>query len=91
MMLFLKSGRICFSKGTAEELAAVMMIAGFLGMVTADVWSVIDAVRVAKVNNLAWRDSNNTGFSLQLKPYISPIQTYKSTNIQAGLSLKVNF
>jgi len=77
--------------GSNEDLGVAMMIAGLAGMVAVDIWSIVDAVRVAKVNNLVWRDKNSTGFNIQLEPFIIPTQTYMSTITQAGLSLKVNF
>jgi hypothetical protein len=64
---------------------------GISGAVAVDIWSIVDATRVAKVNNLAWRDVSNTGFTLRLEPYISPILTYSSAETQLGLRIKVNF
>ncbi len=77
--------------GSNEELGGGMIIVGLLGIAAIDIWSIIDATRVAKVKNLAWRDRNNTGFNLHMEPYISPIQTIGSTKTQVGLSLKVHF
>ena len=77
--------------GGNEELGVGIWIVGLLGVAAVDIWSIVDATRVAKVNNLAWRDRNNTGFNLRLEPYILPTQTYKSTNTNIGLRLKINF
>ena len=78
-------------KETQAVLGIGLMIAGLAGAAAIDICSVVDATRVAKVNNLAWRDSNSVGFNLQMEPYISPIYTCGSTKTQVGLSLKVNF
>lgn len=77
--------------GSDESLGVGLMTVSFAGVVAIDIWSIVDATRVAKVNNLAWRDNKSIGFNLQMEPYISPIQTYGSTKTQIGLSLKVNF
>ena len=68
-----------------------LMIVSLVGAVTLEICSIVDAVRVAKVNNLVWRDKMGTGFNLQMGPYYSPVQTYGSTKAQVGLSLKVKF
>jgi len=67
------------------------MLLGLSGFFAVDIWSIVDATRVAKVNNLVFRDRDHSGMNLQTEPYISPIQTYGSTNTQVGLSLKVVF
>ncbi len=64
---------------------------GAAGIITTTIWSTVDAVRVAKVNNLAWRDKNNTGLNLQLNPFIIPVQTYNSTKTQIGLRFTMSF
>jgi hypothetical protein len=77
--------------GGNEPLGVGLMVVSFAGTAAIDIWSIVDATRVAKVNNLAWRDKTNTGFNLRMEPYISPLQSYESTYAQIGLSLKVNF
>ena len=72
-------------------LGVGIVVVGLSGMAAVDIWSIVDATRVAKVNNLAWRDKNKTGFHLRLEPYIVPLQTYNYTKTQVGLSLKINF
>ena len=43
-------------------------LAGLLGAVVVDIWATVDAVRVAKVNNLAWRDNYKPGAGLRISP-----------------------
>ena len=89
---FVGAGVAMGSSNDAEAgLGVGIIIVSISGMVAIDIWSIVDAVRVAKVNNLAYRDRNNTGFNLHMEPYISPIQIYGSTKTQVGLSLKLNF
>jgi hypothetical protein len=68
-----------------------MMAAGSIGMVGVDIWSVVDAVRVAKVNNLAFRDKNKTSYSFQIQPCINTTFYARNKSIPVGLSLKVRF
>lgn len=77
--------------GVNETLGGTILVIGLVGAATVDIISVVDAIRVAKVKNLAWRDRMKTGFNLRLEPYIVPLQTHSSTHTQVGLSLKVNF
>ena len=79
------------SNETTLVLGVGLMVVSLAGAAAIDIWSIVDATRVAKVNNLAWRDRNSTGFNLRIEPFISPIQTYESTKTQVGLSLVVNF
>lgn len=68
-----------------------LMVVGLLGTLAVDIWSIVDAVRVAKVNNLAWRDQNATGFNIQIQPYINTEHIESACNTQIGLTMKLNF
>ncbi len=68
-----------------------MMAAGSVGMYTVDIWSIIDAVRVAKVNNLAFRDKNKTSYIFQIHPFINTAYYNQYASIPIGLTLKVRF
>jgi hypothetical protein len=61
---------------------------GFLGAIAVDLISVVDAVRVAKVNDLIFRDRSKTGYILQMSPYIGSLNNNK---IPVGLGLKLRF
>ena len=74
-----------------EVGGVIIMAIGVGGFIALDIWSIVDATRVAKVNNLAWRDQNTTGFNLRLEPYISPVQGFGPARTQVGLSLKLRF
>jgi hypothetical protein len=80
--------------GLNSENGAVgtqIMLTGMAGMLAVDVWAIIDAVRVAKVNNLAWRDKNKTPYNLQVQPYINKTYYNKNGSIPDELTLKVTF
>jgi hypothetical protein len=65
-----------------------LLYLGFFGAIVVDLISVTDAVRVAKVNDLAFRDKDKTGFNLQISPFFG---TNKDEKIPLGLSFKVQF
>jgi hypothetical protein len=68
-----------------------LMVIGLVGAITVEIWSIVDAVHVAKVKNLAFRDQNNTGLNLQLEPFVLPVQSYNSTKTQMGLRFTMSF
>lgn len=69
----------------------IIMLSGALGMLTVDIWSIIDAVRVAKVNNLAFRDKNKTSYNFQIQPYFNTTYYSQTGSIPTGVTLKVRF
>ncbi len=66
----------------------VPLYIGFFGAIAVDIISVIDAVRVAKVNNLAFRDKYKTSYKVQLSPWLGSVH---NESVPAGLSLKLKF
>ena len=71
-----------------EHGGPVPLYIGFFGAIAIDLISVIDAVRVAKVTNLYFRDKYMTSYSLKLSPYIGSLTSEK---IPLGFSLKLRF
>jgi hypothetical protein len=67
------------------------MLIGAVAAFSVDIWSVVDAIRVTKVNNLAWRDKNSSSYNFQIQPYIFYADQYSNTNPKVGLSVKLNF
>lgn len=72
------------SEGGGFNLAA----AGAIGLLAVDIWSVVDAVHVAKVNDLAWRDKGKSGYYPQLSPCFGSFHTGGAL---VGLSFLVRF
>lgn len=67
--------------------AIVAFIAGGLGATVLYIWSIFDAVKVAKINNLAWRDGQSA-MNMRLQPYIGHMP---NTQIKTfGLSFQVS-
>ena len=66
------------------EVGEVLLIIGALSGCTIQIWSIIDAVKVSKVNNMALRDKKKTSFNLKLTPYFN--QSYNG-GFDKGLTL----
>ena len=75
------------STATGDSGYGVVLL-GLTGIVAIDLISLVDAVRVAKVNNLAFRDKYKTSFKVQLSPWFGSVH---DGNVLAGLSLKMKF
>ncbi|MEK9609847.1 MAG: hypothetical protein VW058_09320 [Flavobacteriaceae bacterium] len=61
---------------------------GLVGVLVLSIWATADAVRVAKVNNLAFREERKR-LSFNLEP---SIQKYSNTQtVATGLKLNINF
>ncbi len=67
---------------------ALMILTGIVCAIGIDIWSVSDAVKVAKVNNMVFRDNKKSGYNLSVKPYFVSTST---ENMQIGLSMKLHF
>jgi hypothetical protein len=68
-----------------------LLFAGLIGYIFVDVWSAIDGVRVAKVNNLVFRDKKNTTYSFEIQPYINTITYTQNGSLPLGFSIIIRF
>jgi hypothetical protein len=73
------------------DIAERTAILSGIGIISLWIWSITDASRVAKVNNLAWRDRNKASLKLELLPNISTLNYAGPDKITAGISLKITF
>jgi hypothetical protein len=88
---FLASITVLFIGENKGEKGVVPGTLGGIGCTIVPVWSAIDAVRVAKVNNLAFRDKTKTLYNFNFQPYINT-ELYSQTHIfQSGLTIKITF
>lgn len=56
------------------------------------IWSLFDAIHVAKVNNMVFRDQNKTTFDIKLLPYVQSYDYFSFKNeAPLGLTLLINF
>jgi hypothetical protein len=77
-----------YNPGLAN-LGIAMFLAGLTSTITVYWWSVIDAGKVAKVNNLAFRDKNKT--TLNIEPFINPLYNDLTGKIIPGIGFKLTF
>ncbi len=70
----------------------ILLIAGFCAAACAiDIWSIVDAVKVAKVKNMYSRDLYNHTSSLNLYPSVDYVPSSNGMQTTAGLSLALTF
>lgn len=67
----------------------ILGLVGMTGAIAIPIWSIVDATRVAKVNNMYIQDMRKTSVNLSLSPYIGNDIPNRSTAL--GLSLKAAF
>jgi hypothetical protein len=79
-----------FTEST-ETSGGGLYLAGLLGYAVVDIWAIIDAVRVAKVKNLAFRDKKNTSYNFKIEPYLSTEYLNQTGSVPIGLTFKVRF
>ena len=54
-----------------------------------ELWSTIDAVHVAKVNNMAFRDKQSATYRFKVMPYVGLANYNLNRNIPIGVSLRI--
>lgn len=84
--------------GELEEILSDVYVrflgAGLIaGAVILNVWSIFDAVKVAKVNNMYFQDmrGNLRSVKVELNPFLSNNNYLGQTNTSAGFTLKITF
>ena len=81
------------SPGNLGDAFLVIFLTGIgtIGIITVDIWSVVNGVRVAKVNNLAFRDKKKLLYDFKIKPFIYATHYIQTGSMPVGLSLIVQF
>lgn len=78
--------------GTEGQSGSGTMLLGAGGMLAIGIWSIVDAVKVAKVNNMySWDKNKTSSISLELAPYVTQININNEISTPVGLSLRLNF
>lgn len=68
------------------------MLVGIAGLIVVDIWSIVDAVKVAKVNNMYVRDKSKTSsLTLGVEPYVANFNVANQQVTPVGLTVKVGF
>jgi len=70
-----------------KEYASQVIISG-IAVIGLSIWSAIDAVHVAKVNNMYFRDKSKNNISLKIKPYTNILP---DKNVGYSLSFAISF
>ena len=69
-----------------------LMIVGFSAMTGVYIWSIVDAVEVAKVNNMYIRDLRKTSsLKLEVAPYVTQISINNQLTTPVGMTMRVTF
>jgi hypothetical protein len=78
--------------GSRAGSGAGLMLLGMAGMLTVNIWSIVDAVHVAEVNNLYIRDlQKKSSLKLEVEPYIARINISNQTVTPVGMTMRVKF
>lgn len=56
-------------------VGVAMVASGLLGALTVNIWAIVDAVHVAKVRNMAFRDRNKSASRFGISPYFGRLST----------------
>jgi hypothetical protein len=73
-----------------KEGGISMMLMGGTATLGILVWSVVDAVRVAKVNNLAWRDKKLSS-DIDIEPFLNFESYTQNPSYQTGVTFRLTF
>jgi TM2 domain-containing membrane protein YozV len=69
-----------------------VMLMGFGGMAAIEIWSIFDAVKVSKVNNMYIRSLRNTSLlKLEMSPYADQFSIKNQVSNPIGLTMRVKF
>ncbi len=83
---------VVFNRHLSLTFQDVIRQSNRVGQIGLRVWAAIDASRVAKVNNLAFRDKYNSPVILTILPFTDLRDQYGLLNTNpAGLTLIVSF
>ena len=77
---------------SAPKSGGGLILLGVLGMAVVDIWSIVDAVNVAKVNNMYIQSlRRSSSINVEMAPYVSQITVNNKIETPVGLSLRVKF
>lgn len=75
-----------------SKIGFSMMAMGYTGMIAIDIWSIVDAINVTKVNNMYIQSLRKTSsVNFEISPYITQVPEINKMDIPVGLSLRVTF
>jgi hypothetical protein len=72
--------------------AAALMFGGATGMLGIEIWSVVDAVKVAKVNSMYNRNNyRRSSINIEMSPYIDQIAVNNQLSTPLGMTMRIKF
>lgn len=78
--------------GEAPDATASIALACYAGMIAIDIWSIIDAIRIAKVKNMYEQDLKRLySFDVKLSPSVNYIPNGNTLQPVAGVTLAFSF
>ena len=81
---------LIYNGGPTESGLRFLAVGGLM-LLSYQIWTIVDAIRVSKVNNLAFRDKNISSYLIKVHPYFGFINYYSNIKSVAGLSFKISF
>ncbi|MDP4184917.1 MAG: hypothetical protein Q8862_07120 [Bacteroidota bacterium] len=72
------------------DIGMTLITVGAVSYLIITTWAILDVIKVAKVNNLAYRDRHKTT-SINLTPYLEPVNLATSTSMATGIKLTITF
>ena len=80
------------NRHAAGTAGTIMMVAGMTGAVTVQIFSIIDAVKVARIKNMHYQEVNRKrDIDMQMYPSVTYMNTYNGTKAAPGVTLAVRF
>jgi TM2 domain-containing membrane protein YozV len=69
-----------------------IMLLGLAGMLAIDIWSIVDAVNVAKVNNMYYQNLRKTSsMHIEVSPYAEQLSINNQFTTPVGLTMRIKF
>lgn len=68
-----------------------MIITGLVGWIGTHIWNIVDAVQVAKVNNMYFQAKREYQLGLSLRPYFDVDRSHFKANKYAGVTVSLSF
>lgn len=80
-----------YRTGNPNEGVGTLLL-GLGGMAFVEIWSIVDAVKVAKVNNMYYRSLRNTSsLKLEVSPYAEQLSINNQITTPVGMTMRVKF
>ena len=87
----IEAGRY-YEDTSMENIGAVVCLVGAVSLLTVEIWSIVDAGRVAKVKNMYEQDLRQKyALDIDLHPSVNYIKTATGVQPTAGFTLALNF